>query len=52
VLNAAAILIVGGTLAYRAWRVDRIQPAAPETGPTAQPAASSVASSPGAGEQQ
>jgi hypothetical protein len=56
VLNAAAILIVGGTLAYRAWRVDRIRPAAPgagpAAGPAAQPAASSAASSPGAGEQQ
>jgi Family of unknown function (DUF6220) len=52
VLNAAAILIVGGTLAYRAWRVDRIRPAVPATGPAAQPAASSAASSPGAGEQQ
>jgi len=52
VLNAAAILIVGGTLAYRAWRVDRNRAPGPETVPAARPAASQAASSPGAGEQQ
>jgi hypothetical protein len=43
VLNAAAILIIGGMLTYRAWRVDRVQPAEPapaaaESATTAQPA--------------
>jgi Family of unknown function (DUF6220) len=59
VLNAAVILVVGGALAYRAWRTDRVQPAAPRTGPAAQAAASPAAtsaspaaSSAGAGEQQ
>jgi Family of unknown function (DUF6220) len=52
VLNAVAILAIGGLLAYRAWRGDRIQPAAPGTVPAAQPAVSPAASSPGGGEQQ
>jgi hypothetical protein len=29
VLNAVVILGIGGMLTYRAWRVDRVQPAAP-----------------------
>jgi hypothetical protein len=29
VLNAALILGIGGMLTYRAWRVDRVQPAEP-----------------------
>ena len=29
VLNAAVILGVGGMLTYRAWRLDRVQPAEP-----------------------
>jgi hypothetical protein len=29
VLNAAVILGIGGMLTYRAWRVDRVQPAEP-----------------------
>jgi hypothetical protein len=52
VLNAAVILIVGATLAYRAWRADRVQPPGAAAGPAPQPAASRSASSPGAGEQQ
>ena len=54
VLNAAAILIVGGTLAYHAWRADRTRPPEPEAEavPAARPAASRAASSPGGGEQQ
>src|SRR5215472_17418147 len=38
VLNAAVILIIGGTLTYRAWRVDRVQPAGAAPA-AAQPAA-------------
>jgi Family of unknown function (DUF6220) len=52
VLNAVAILIVGGTVAYRAWRTDRVQPPAAAAGSAAQPAAFRAASSPGGGEQQ
>ena len=56
VLNAAAILIVGGTLAYHAWRADRTRLPEPEPEaeavPAARPAASRAASSPGTGEQQ
>ena len=52
VLNAAVILIVGATLAYRAWRADRVQPPGPAAGPGAKPAASRAASSAGGGEQQ
>jgi predicted RND superfamily exporter protein len=47
VLNAAIILMIGVTLAYRAWRAGRVQP--PER--TAQPAASRAASSSAVGEQ-
>jgi hypothetical protein len=52
VLNAAVILVVGGALAYRAWRTDRVQPPEVAAGPTVQPAAFRAASSPGGGEQQ
>jgi hypothetical protein len=52
VLNAAAILILGVWLAYRAWRVDRTRPAEPPAVPAARHAASQAASSPVAGEQQ
>lgn len=38
VLNAALILGIGGMLTYRAWRVDRVQPAEPAPA-AAQPAA-------------
>ena len=38
VLNAAVILSIGGMLTYRAWRVDRVQPAEPAPA-AAQPAA-------------
>jgi hypothetical protein len=44
VLNAAAILIIGGMLTYRAWRVDRVQPA----GPTPAPAQANAAAEPAA----
>ena len=44
VLNAAVILGIGGMLTYRAWRVDRVQPAEPapaaaQVAATAEPAA-------------
>ena len=52
VLNAAVILVVGATLAYRAWRTDRVRPPEPEAAPAAPPAASHAASSPATGEQQ
>ena len=40
VLNAAVILGIGGMLTYRAWRVDRVQPAEPTPAVTqAEPAA-------------
>ena len=52
VLNAAVILVLGGALAYRAWRVDRVRSPGPAAGPAAQPAASRAATSRGAGEQQ
>ena len=52
VLNAAVILVLGGALAYRAWRVDRVRSPGPAAGPAAQPAASRAASSRGAGDQQ
>src|SRR5213075_2826439 len=38
VLNAAVILGIGGMLTYRAWRVDRVQPAGPAPA-VAEPAA-------------
>ena len=42
VLNAALILGIGGMLTYRAWRVDRVQPAEPTPAET-QPAAAEPA---------
>jgi hypothetical protein len=40
VLNAAVILGIAGMLTYRAWRVDRVQPAGPAPAVTqAEPAA-------------
>jgi hypothetical protein len=52
VLNAAVILILGGALAYRAWRVDRVRSPGPAAAPAVQPVASQAASSPATGEQQ
>jgi len=41
VLNAAVILILGATAAYRAWRVDRTRPPEPGAVAATQPATSS-----------
>jgi Family of unknown function (DUF6220) len=41
VLNAAAILIIGGMLTYRAWWVDRAQPAEPASA-AAEPASAAA----------
>jgi hypothetical protein len=52
VLNAVAILAIGGLLAYRAWRADRSRSPEPGAASAAPPAASPAASSSAVGEQQ